>query len=374
MNQSPAIAENFGTLNPTAMTVVYQKREKKRSTLQRYISSINLMDNAHRDKVSAQSLKKIRHSVNWLVMLALDKEVTDPVTKYTHPYKCGLATLSLPSETEQVSPEFFRTVLLTSILDAMEYHFNLKNYVWKIERQKRGALHAHITIDQYIPHEWLRSQWTKLLRKHGLTQAYHDRFSSLSLKQYIQYRIATDNTNRSKSFPSHLAYIKSLIKAHRAGEKTNWQSPNCTDIHAVRSVKSLAAYLSKYISKDPELGEGFKGRFWACSQSLNKVRNQKFHVPDKWYPYFMSCAERVCERIEDILVFYNNGQDCHFLGGLFFFNRNAEAVRSHPLLKSLFDAVQCVYHSSAPHVYPVFIFDPHHPNIFHPQTPQHNAN
>ena len=374
MTESPVITENIGTLNPTAMSVIYSRPKKRRTAMQLYMSQVNLKSNAHKDRVSPASLKKIRSSVNWLVFLAHDKKVIDPLTKFEHPYRCGLATISLPTGCETITPAFFRTVLLESLIAAMKHTFQLENYIWKIERQKRGALHAHITLDQFIPHEWLRSTWCKLLRKHGLTQTYHDRFSNLTLREYIQYRRATDKPHNQKKYRSLLQYTKSLIKAFQAGEKSNWHSPNCTDIHAVKSVKSLASYLSKYIGKDPELGDDFRGRYWACSYSLNRVRNQRFHVPEKWYNYFVKCAERVCEKIEDILVMMNDNRDVRFLGGLFYFQRRPEFIRTHPLFRSLFDSIQLIYHSLDPPLYPIFIFDPTTPSIFNPINSLNYAN
>lgn len=107
----------------------------------------------------------------------------------------------------------------------MQYKCGLKNYVWKVETQANGNIHAHITSDCFIHYSYIRSSWNSLLIKNGLM----------------------------KDFAS----------------KHGHSDPNSTDVTAVNSIKNLAAYLAKYFSKSDAERRGVSGRLWSCSYSLS---------------------------------------------------------------------------------------------------------
>ena len=52
-------------------------------------------------------------------------------------------------------------------------------------------------------------------------------------------------------------------------------NPNSIDIHSVRNISNIEAYLVKYISKQDKNGYTFKGKVWGCSENL---QNAKYYV------------------------------------------------------------------------------------------------
>ena len=58
-------------------------------------------------------------------------------------------------------------------------------------------------------------------------------------------------------------------KAYEFGKFTNWNEPNTIDIHSVKNIKNLAAYLIKYMSKNEEGRREIQGKIWGCSKNLN---------------------------------------------------------------------------------------------------------
>jgi hypothetical protein len=63
---------------------------------------------------------------------------------------------------------------------------------------------------------------------------------------------------------------KSQIRAYRTGSRNDWNSPNSTDIHSIVRISNLAAYLSKYCTKNDE-GRPIEGRLWSLSESLSRI-------------------------------------------------------------------------------------------------------
>lgn len=316
----------------------------------------NFKSNKFKGKVSKQSLKKIRLAVQWLVFLAEEKTVLDPGTGKNVLYRAGVLTLNLPTACEDVPESFFRDTLLPSFFASAKYFFNLENYIWKIEAQKRGALHAHVTIDKFLPWKWVQDTWCKILDKHGLIEPYRSKFTSMILGEYIQYRKETDLSKYRKLFPDQATYEKHLVRAYKKGVENNWSRPNCTDIHSVRRVRNLAAYLSKYLSKDPGFGAGFKGRFWACSHKLSKLRTARINLEDVSLLEACKEIEKGSSGYQDLIYWQRSTGEPRMLGAIYFLERSLKKILSIPILNQLVQFIREFYARSDADDLPIFGF------------------
>lgn len=314
----------------------------------------NFKSNQWKGKVSKQSLRKIRLAVQWLVFMADEKEVVDPATGKKVLYRAGVLTLNLPTGCEDVTADFFRDILLPSFFSSAKYFFGLENYIWKIEAQKRGALHAHITIDKFLPWQWVQDQWCKILEKHGLLESYRSRFGRMSAGEYVQHRKETDLPKYRKLFPDQATYEKHLITCYRKGKEQKWSKPNCTDIHSVRRVRNLAGYLSKYLSKDPGFGPKFKGRFWACSHKLSKLRSARVNLEDVGLLDACQDMDKSSSGYKDIIYWQRSTGEPRFLGAVYFLERSMKKILQVPILRQLYYEIKEFYARSDADALPVF--------------------
>lgn len=204
----------------------------------RSIASLsNLKDNNHDGQLSTPAQKKIKNAINWLLASAKLKRVYDKKTKRNFFFKANLVTLTIPKYCNTITEKFFKVDLLHTWLSFARYQYNLKNYVWKIEFTKAGTMHAHITTDTFIHHKSLREGWNRILFKKGL------------LHKYI-----ADGGN---------------------------SNPNSTDIHSVRNIKNLGAYIAKYLTKNSNSEKKLKGKIWGCNYELSHSNRLKIEVtPD----------------------------------------------------------------------------------------------
>jgi len=210
-------------------THVVQYSESDRSNSVRSNSQLknelNLRLNQSNGVVSYKSAKRIRNSVNWLVASSLNKRVFCAKSKRNYWFRLNFITLTLPSLNLKISDHQFKNKLLKNWIARMAYKHGLKNYVWKVETQANGNIHAHITTDCFIHYSEIRSSWNSILIKNNLMSNFADKFGH--------------------------------------------SDPNSTDVAAVRSIKDLAAYLSKYFSKSDSARRGVSGRLWSSSYSLS---------------------------------------------------------------------------------------------------------
>lgn len=227
MSENPIVAFNC-YIRPSYIAVTPQfMRDSKRKSSAQIHNERNLVNNHHQGKVSIKATKKIRNAINWMVAAAPDKPVWDQSINAFQFYKIGFITLTLSADQGSITDHYFKTTMLRSFLNSIQYRYGVVNYVWKVEAQKNGNIHAHITVDRFIHWKSIRAIWNRVQAKEGLI----DEFEA----------------------------------------KHGHRDPNSTDVKAVRSVDDLAAYMAKYMTKSETDKRLIKGRLWGCSYALSRA-------------------------------------------------------------------------------------------------------
>lgn len=205
-----------------------------RRTSKQKANESNLSDNKHNGQLSKKSLSKLRNAINWLTVSAKYKRVYCKSAKANFWFKINFITLTIPPQSGGVvSEQLFKKALHTWIQYARKYYY-LKNYVWKVEAHEDGRLHVHLSTDTFIHYSDARRSWNKVLFNYGLL-GYH-------FQQFGNY------------------------------------NPPSTDIHAVRKVNDVAAYLATYMVKSASLPASYKGRIWSCNYELSHSHQCKLNI------------------------------------------------------------------------------------------------
>lgn len=237
------------------------------------LTDANLKDNKHSLRLSKQSQKKIRTAIDWLVAAASPKTITCSETGQQFSFKINFITLTLPAFGSHITVNNFYKELVHPFLAYCRKYFKLNNYVWKIELQDNGNPHLHLTSDTYIHWKRIRSCWNRILLRKQVLPLYTAKHAHLSFADYLSL------------YPvSKLVSLQQRQQAYDYGVSTNWADPNTTDVHAVKGLKDIAAYLCKYMAKDlvkintllnDDLSETKTMRFrsWGCNQELSSMRS-----------------------------------------------------------------------------------------------------
>lgn len=158
-------------------------------------------------EVSNIARRKINKAIDYLVLMAQEKKQYNRLTSKTVTFRVAFVTLTLPSKQIHTDGEIINKCLNQFIIECRKYH-QVKNYVWRAEKQKNGNIHFHIIIDKFIGWWEMRNRWNRITNKLG----YVDRFQ----------------------------------------ERHGHTTPNSTDIHSTRRIKNVRDYLSKYMSKNEQ--------------------------------------------------------------------------------------------------------------------------
>jgi len=248
--------------------------------------------NSNRGRLSVQATGKIRKAANYLTFLAEEKRINTRSGGTGRTFKLAFITLTLPSA-QVHSDNFLKSKVLNQFLTEMRQKYKVKRYIWVQEKQLNSNVHYHILIDKYIDWSELRDMWNRILNKYGYVDRYRERMRELHSSGF----------KVNQQLLKHWG-VDAQIKAYHEGVRTNWNSPNSTDVHSVRKVHNIAAYVSKYFVKGRQrsiervkkidinfhsaletyqvsvstgalkylnsLAE--KGRLWGCSYDLSNIK------------------------------------------------------------------------------------------------------
>lgn len=184
--------------------------------------------------LSASAKKRLTKAVNLLVAIARPKKALHFQSKKEFTFRINFVTLTLPAPQAEISDRQLKEKCLKRWLEFWKDKLPGLSYVWRAERQENGNLHFHLITDQYIFFKDLRDTWNKSL--------------------------------------SQFHFIDEFQRQHRH------RHPNSTDVHAVRKIRDLGAYIAKYMSKGEGTAQPITGKVWDCSKNL-KTKDKCDFIP-----------------------------------------------------------------------------------------------
>jgi hypothetical protein len=189
----------------------------------------------YKGEVTSHTKKRIERAVNIFLQISPVGILNNPITKTQHPFQLSFITLTVTENKKVVSHQESYTKLLKPFLTWLRDTKLIKTYIWKAEVQKRGQIHYHITLNEFIHYQEVREKWNYLQQKAGYLVAF--------AKQYNHYQ------------------------------------PNSTDIHSVVKIRNIEAYLCKYMSKHlSTLTTNCYLKEKEYEESKNGTRNDKYSI------------------------------------------------------------------------------------------------
>lgn len=215
----------------------------------------NLKRNKHDGHLSDSAQKKLTRSTDYLLYLSRNRDVKLPYKGKHWKFRIAFVTLTLSAE-QIHADQAIKNLFLNHFLTQAKQKWGMQRYVWRAEKQKNGNLHFHILTDTFIPWYELRDVWNNIQGKLGYIDRYRQK-----MKQWHNEGFKVRN-ELLHAWPEY-----KQRKAYQAGLKNDFQSPNSTDIHSVRFIKDIRAYVKKYMKKN-EQELPVTGRIWGCSYDL----------------------------------------------------------------------------------------------------------
>lgn len=226
--------------------------------------------------VSQAAKKKISTALDYLVYISKKGQVQSTSKAKSVRFILTFITLTLPSKQIHTDNEIKNKCLNSFILEIKE-KYKVRNYLWRAEKQKNGNIHFHIITDKFIPWNELRQNWNRIVEKLGYVSKYRE-----ELKEWHKsgFKVRQD-------LLAHWS-LKDQVRAYEKGRANDYNNPNSTDIHSIRKIKNIKAYVCKYMLKNIPAEELqseedknqllVKGRIWSCNQELSNIKGAQIEI------------------------------------------------------------------------------------------------
>lgn len=221
-------------------------------------------------KVSKIARRKIFKAVDYLLLMANPKSAQAQLTGRLFNFRIAFITLTLPSAQIHSDNEIKRRCLNSLLLELKQF-YKIKNYLWRAEKQENGNIHFHIIIDKFVDWNELRNRWNRIINKLGYVNRYRE---SLLKFHKDGFKLREDLVGKWSEVKQRAAYKKGISQG--------WQNPNSTDIHSIKKILNIKAYLSKYLTKNQNeisvsgirnpINDRQAGRIWGCSKNLSNPK------------------------------------------------------------------------------------------------------
>ena len=225
--------------------------------------------------ISRKTAAKIIKNINCLI------EVAKSVGKTS-----TFLTLTLPAPQASHTDNDIKRKVLTPFIQELQRVYGVELYLWRAETQANGNIHFHLVLDKPIyntPKTGL--PLTRCWNKHTETLGFVTRYA---IRQRIKYKngFFIDEERIKKQMEvgkTRDEAEKQQKAAYTRGVACNWSQPNSVDIHAIKSIDNLAAYVAKYCTKNEPIRRKVEGRLWGCSDKLRKVEIYKLDsLENRW--------------------------------------------------------------------------------------------
>ena len=216
-------------------------------------------EHKHEGNVSQKASRKITKAITYLVECSKVKSFASDKYKKVFPFRIAFITLTLPSKQIHTDKEIMKSIFHQFLVQA-KVKWKVSRYVWRSERQKNGNIHFHILVDRFVPWSELRDTWNNCTEKLGYISAYRNEMR----------RFHNGGFKCRQELLQNWSYKKQLI-AYHSGVANDWSSPNSTDVHAVKQIQNIKAYVCKYMLKSSQ-SDADIARLWGCSYELSRAK------------------------------------------------------------------------------------------------------
>ena len=220
--------------------------------------------------LSQAAIKRLKNAIEYLLFINKPTNGKTGNTGRHYQNNITFITLTLPSKQVHTDKEIKEKCLNQFLIEMHKFN-RISNYVWRAEYQNNGNIHFHILVNRFIPYADIRTRWNRIINKLGYVDEYR--------KNQIEFhkdgfQVRWENIEKWS--------IEKQKKAYDKGVKENWENPNSTDIHSIKNITNIKAYITKYLTKKDQvkdnktdIDKGDKneiGRMWASSVILSKIK------------------------------------------------------------------------------------------------------
>jgi hypothetical protein len=260
------------TLKPHSLQIHKQFTKRKYDVKEKSKANLDRKGKQYNGYMSDATSRQVKKMIeNWLVSIEIKQGGKIKYQGRTSVYPT-FVTLTLPFKQLHSDNHLKRTLLepmiqwLTSeklSASGENLGWGVKCYLWRAETQKNGNLHFHIIVDRWIPMDRLQAKWNQILDKLKYVKAYQMKMKFIYKNGFVirETQLATTLSGRKKQFKkSGISFnakeerkkiIEQQKQSYANGTQSDWTNPPSIQIKKLGTIKSISAYVTKYVCKKP---------------------------------------------------------------------------------------------------------------------------
>ena len=261
------------SIHPGQISIYYESTNPTRKSINQfvvdqdtgeliYLRPPQFNSNHHNGTISKIAYRKISRAVDYLVYLVPKRKYFTTADGRAGSYFLSFVTLTLSSQQIHSDNEI-KSCLLEPLLNEMRKKWKVSNYIWRAEKQSNGDLHFHIVADRFIWWNDLRNSWNYYQERLGYVTRYRINQKAWHSEGFRFRPELSPKWSRSQQY-----------KAYQVGLRNDWNSPNSTDVHSLKTISSVRSYICKYITKSEDR-QNISGRLWGCSYELTDLKGSR---------------------------------------------------------------------------------------------------
>lgn len=162
--------------------------------------------NAYTGEFTTSAKKNLRRTIDIFSQITKENWTTHIINKKRFKFQLAFITLTIPNS-QVYHPSFTNKFLMSKFVEWLVKTKKTKYFIWKLEWQKRGQIHYHITIDNQIHFKEIQSKWNYFLSKLNMLDEYREKYkkeSPPSTKINKVYKVNNINAYLQKEFSKSL--------------------------------------------------------------------------------------------------------------------------------------------------------------------------
>ena len=223
------------SIHPSRITAYFYNTERRSGDVKPHITGAEVRQRSN-GLLSHAARKRLYEAIVALTSISQWKTVYSKKDNKHYRFKLNFITLTFPDKVTLTDKELTQKVL-KKFLDNWYHRSPKLLYIWKAEVTDRGTLHYHITTNQYIHYLELRKKWNKCLNGAGII------------------------------------------------DKDSIETNNSTDVHSVKKVRNLAAYLTAYITKKDVYTKTLKRWLRIYKNAITDKNLECFNLPKNYFKH-----------------------------------------------------------------------------------------
>lgn len=232
--------------------VIYDSYEGReyggRSSALRALNMQEQRKKAYSGILSPGARKRMKKAISLFCQACPSRRIHNPLTHAIYDFKFAFLTLTISDANENHTASEAYKKVLKPLIRWLRRTKGVKFYIWVAELQKRGQIHYHVLLPDFIPWQYIRNKWNYLQFKAGFLDGYQEKYGG-----------------------------------------TN---PNSIDIHSTKKIRNAEAYLSKYLTKGNDSSVYQHGKVWDCSENLKDCKFFEEEYEEEIYQAFCEARAR----------------------------------------------------------------------------------